>query len=258
MKEMGHFDLEPTRFRKGIREMTPAQVGIYTHLIMLMYEEGKPLDQSHAWLARQCNTSQRTFKMILQSLLEMGRITDTPDGLWDETTEEKLNKCSQFAKKAQASAYVRWRKAQPNQANGHAVAMPAQCEGNATVTLTGTVLLEKEPKHTYDFDKKFEEFWGHYPKREGGNPKHPAKLKFITMVKQGADPDGIIQAAKSLALEHPVPTRFVPMAQTWLNQHRFEDTVDVVSNRSELEKAEEQARQRRLLAVSRRAEENMQ
>jgi hypothetical protein len=72
---------------------------------------------------------------------------------------------------------------------------------------------------------KFEEFWKVYPGREGPNPKKPAKEKFLSKVKAGADPDDIIAAAKRLATGEAknVGTRFIPMAQTWLYQERWKD-----------------------------------
>jgi hypothetical protein len=69
----------------------------------------------------------------------------------------------------------------------------------------------------------FEEFWRAYPRREGENPKKPAKLSFERACRKGADPQRIIAAARVLASKHPVPTAFVPQAVTWLNQERWND-----------------------------------
>lgn len=77
--------------------------------------------------------------------------------------------------------------------------------------------------------EKFSEFWLVYPRREGSNPKKPAQVIFQRLVAKGCDPDAIIEAAKTLAAEHPAPTRYVPQAQTWLNQERFADTAPVIT-----------------------------
>jgi hypothetical protein len=50
-------------------------------------------------------------------------------------------------------------------------------------------------------DSKFEEFWRAYPRRDGPNPRKPAEQKFNALAKTGVDPDVMIQAAKSLAIE---------------------------------------------------------
>ena len=69
----------------------------------------------------------------------------------------------------------------------------------------------------------FEEFWTAYPKREGDNPKKPARASFERAVRKGADPQRIIAGAKALSARHPTPTTFVPQAVTWLNQERWSD-----------------------------------
>lgn len=68
----------------------------------------------------------------------------------------------------------------------------------------------------------FEDFWLVFPKREGPNPKKPARDRFHRLVAKGHDPLKLIEAARELSREHPSPTRFVPQAITWLNQERFE------------------------------------
>jgi hypothetical protein len=76
-------------------------------------------------------------------------------------------------------------------------------------------------------DVYFEEFWGKYPKRDGANPKEPARKKFLAAVKSGADPEAIIRAAKRSADEArsngQIGTPYVPQAVTWLNQQRWGD-----------------------------------
>ncbi len=72
----------------------------------------------------------------------------------------------------------------------------------------------------------FEEFWAVYPRREGDNPKKPAKLKFERAIRRGADPSAIIEAARQLAKAHPTPTPFVPQAVTWIGQERFNDVIN--------------------------------
>jgi hypothetical protein len=74
---------------------------------------------------------------------------------------------------------------------------------------------------------EFEEFWKAYPRRDGPNPRKPAEQKFNALAKTGVDPDVMIQAAKSLAVEESrrgkVGTQFIPQAITWLNQQRWSD-----------------------------------
>lgn len=75
--------------------------------------------------------------------------------------------------------------------------------------------------------KFFEEFWKEYPKREGANPKQPARKKFISIVARGQDPAIIISSARAYADElrqqGKFGTPYVAQTQTWLGQQRWID-----------------------------------
>ena len=75
----------------------------------------------------------------------------------------------------------------------------------------------------------FEIFWKTYPKRSGSNPKKNAFKKFSSALKRGVSADDIISGAEKLSLYHQSKgddgSEFVPMAQTWLNQERWEDEI---------------------------------
>lgn len=75
--------------------------------------------------------------------------------------------------------------------------------------------------------KPFDEFWGKYPKREGANPKEPARKKFAAAVKSGADPADIVAAAERYRDEAlstgKLGTSYVAQAVTWLTQARWCD-----------------------------------
>ena len=69
----------------------------------------------------------------------------------------------------------------------------------------------------------FEVFWDRYPKRAGGNPKKPARAKFINIViKERIDPRTIIEGciAYAASRDGQDPT-YTAMATTWLNQARW-------------------------------------
>lgn len=71
----------------------------------------------------------------------------------------------------------------------------------------------------------FEEFWKVYPKRQGANPKSPARKLFLAAVKQGADPPVIIEGARRCAVsDHDkVGTPYIPQAVKWLRDQRWND-----------------------------------
>ncbi|BBZ94298.1 hypothetical protein BRDID11004_47990 [Bradyrhizobium diazoefficiens] len=75
--------------------------------------------------------------------------------------------------------------------------------------------------------KLFGDFWEAYPRREGANPKEPAKKKFLATVKSGEDADAIIAGARAYAEElrrtNKLNTSYVAQAVTWLSQRRWTD-----------------------------------
>ncbi len=74
---------------------------------------------------------------------------------------------------------------------------------------------------------RFDEFWNEYPKRDGSNPKEPARKKFLALIKSGADQSEIIAGAKNYRADMRARgeerTKFVAQAITWLNQERWKD-----------------------------------
>jgi hypothetical protein len=76
-------------------------------------------------------------------------------------------------------------------------------------------------------DDPFDRFWATYPKRDGTNPKKPAKEKFIKLCKSGIDPEEIIAGAmryaNAEAARGKVGTPYIARADTWLNQESFRD-----------------------------------
>jgi len=94
-----------------------------------------------------------------------------------------------------------------------------------TTELAGNKKQKTISVHSHPERDFFEEFWSAYPRREGPNPKKPARDRFLRLVAKGADPEKLIEAARRLADEHPTPTRFVPQAQTWLSQERWDESA---------------------------------
>lgn len=75
-------------------------------------------------------------------------------------------------------------------------------------------------------DEQFEAFWRAYPKRDGDNPKKPARLKFDAAIRRGEDPAAIVAGAEALARARAgQDPKFTPQAVTWLNQERWKDAA---------------------------------
>lgn len=70
-------------------------------------------------------------------------------------------------------------------------------------------------------------FWPAFPKRDGSNPKEPARKKFIAAVVGGENPEeilaGAIRLEQDLRRQGRLLSQFVPQCVTWLNQRRWRD-----------------------------------
>lgn len=73
----------------------------------------------------------------------------------------------------------------------------------------------------------FDDFMKAYPKRDGANPKTPARKTFLVHLKSGIEAKEIIAGAKRYSDEArrkgEYGTPFVPQAVKWLNQRRWID-----------------------------------
>ncbi len=153
-------------------------------LLASEYDDGK-IDATPAKLAFRMRMSERELVIALNPLIDNGFFTK------EETVE-------QSASNLLASCY---QGASPER--------------------------ETQEKTETERECSFDDFWKAYPRRKGSPAKEAARRKFEALVKSGTDPAVIIAAAKRSSEEVsglPDDQRvFIPMASTWLNQHRFTD-----------------------------------
>lgn len=71
----------------------------------------------------------------------------------------------------------------------------------------------------------FDEFWKAYPRRDGANPKEPARKQFLACVKAGTEAAAIIAGARRCAEKESknIGTPYIPQAIKWLRDKRWED-----------------------------------
>ncbi|MCP8894273.1 YdaU family protein [Shinella daejeonensis] len=106
-------------FLGGIRGMKALEVGIYTVLLNEMYNRGVALDQPDERLARMCGTDTRTFRKVVDMLVDDEKIVRLNCGLWNVRCENafsnraKMLKQQSFAGKA--SAEKRRKNKEPDQ-----------------------------------------------------------------------------------------------------------------------------------------------
>ncbi len=109
------------------------------------------------------------------------------------------------------------------------------------VTNAAQPKAKKEPS-------RFDEFWSIYPKRDGSNPKEPARQKFDLACKRGADPQAIISAAQRYAEQQKrlgnIGSPYVKQAVSWLNAQSWKDDYGSASTSA----SDDYAKQREFLA----------
>lgn len=175
-------------------------------------------------IACTLDLEESLVKGIVDALYKRGLLIDGRIASWDRR-QKKSDSSLEYVKKHRAL------KAQES-----AVSEPVKRSGNVTESpLKGDVRareIEREKDTETDsprsarVDPDFERFWSAYPKRDGGNPKKPAQAKFKAAIKSGTSPDTIIAGAQAFASEcftKGTKPQFVPMAQTWLHQERWEN-----------------------------------
>ena len=214
----------------GTRGMTAAETGIYITLVAMMYERGGPLRNEPGRLARLCGASNSSFQKSLEALVGEGKIIVEGGYLSNIRVVEELSYSREKSDLARQAAESRWgQKGNKNNGRHHADAMRPQCNGNANQNQTQN--KERTPHRPPDGGRVdeaiFERFWTAYPRRDGANPRKPARDRFRSACKSGADPEAIIAGAVSYRQHCEARgiagTPYVAQATTWLNQQRWSD-----------------------------------
>jgi hypothetical protein len=94
--------------------------------------------------------------------------------------------------------------------------LPTEVPGDASVAPEA----RRPAARNYDDDPKFVEFWNAYPLKKG---KPSALTAWKKAIKNGADPDKVIAAAKSYRDDPRRKPDFTKHPGPWLNDERYED-----------------------------------
>ena len=70
-----YFDFYPSDFMKGIRGLTPQEVGVYTMLLCLIYEENGPVEYHVTRLSTYCAMRETSFIKTVERLIDLGKMT---------------------------------------------------------------------------------------------------------------------------------------------------------------------------------------
>jgi uncharacterized protein YdaU (DUF1376 family) len=210
--------------------LTLSQHGAYLLILMAMWRNGGYLPLDETRIANLVRLPKNKWRQIAQPVMDL--MTVEGDRFTQKRLLSNLKSTLERIEKNRLSG----------SAGGQAKSLndKKRALANATISLQqkasvdlATKTQTKNRKNT-DFrsvadatrpDPMFEKLWAIYPKREGINPKKPARAKYLKLVRDGADPDQIIAGVKHYAeLEHKnIGTKFIKTTSAWLNQWSPED-----------------------------------
>ena len=128
MSEAPFVNFYTSDFLGGTAGMTAATRGVYITLLCLIYETERPLTQSLETLARRCGCTLPAFNKALAALVEEGKMTVGPDGIWSPKCEKHIALRRERRNSAKAAAEKRWQKSEGKQREADAPAYDPQCK----------------------------------------------------------------------------------------------------------------------------------
>lgn len=87
-----YFRFYPTDFMRGVRGMTPQEVGAYTMLLCVMYENDGPVEYNADRLAAQCGMRLATFSKVIDRLMVLRKIILTDGMISNERADLEISK----------------------------------------------------------------------------------------------------------------------------------------------------------------------
>lgn len=211
----------PQLYQQKTLCLTLAEDGAYRRLLDAYMTSRQPLpDDNHA-LARLIGVGINDWCAIAPKVrgyfvAEDGKLINQRCDTELFRQDQRTKKHSEISKKGAAA---RWRKNKALDASGTPPAMPSVSRTDATG--------QDKTREKKDIYARFEDFWQVYPSRKPhSNPKKPAMEKFGIRVRDGIDPQAIINGAvnyaAAMASEDTDP-KYIMQATKFLNQDVWQD-----------------------------------
>jgi uncharacterized protein YdaU (DUF1376 family) len=235
------FPCYPGALLGALSAMEPDEGYVYVVTLLRIYETGGPICDDDITLARRTGLSRKRVAQMIERLRHTGKLIATADGRLDNpVAAAEISKQNALIKSrsetAAENAVKRWKKAKQIQRQTDTAALPGHNGGIAGAMPDDAHLhlhiQEQEKKDSRSVaiatrppDDDFEKLWSIYPKREGSNPKKPARIKYEKMIRDGVDHDQLVAAVKCYADQEAknVGTRFISRTVKWLTQWSPED-----------------------------------
>lgn len=142
-------------FLNGIADLEPNEIALYAVVLNRIYDEGGPIADDVAKIARRCNMRPTSAGKALDALVAAGKLERRDGLLTNSRCEKEIESREKVAQKSTEAANVRWgnlgEKANENNHPAHADALPAHCEGNATRSQKPEI--EKAPSEAFSISE---------------------------------------------------------------------------------------------------------
>lgn len=230
------YKMEFDAWDEGTIELTLEQEAAYLRLCHQMYRRRGPVPNSERLLCSIWRCHQNKARVLLRELIAAGKISTTPDGHLTNTrvTREVDARETLGTRRSHAgqTGGIRSGDSRRNALKSHVTDEAiASAPSKQNPPIREEERREEEThsrrvaKATPPTNDKFEEFWREYPRRDGENPKAPARKVFEALVKSGTDPTVILAGIRCAKTAHRdrIGTPYIPQAVKWLRDRRFDD-----------------------------------
>jgi len=217
-------------FQMDTLGLDAAEIGVYMTLLCIAWRHGTgsvtgDMDELKNLLQRLISGFHgHSFNRIVPKLLE--EFFEFLDGAWyQKRVVNELQMADKRSAKQSQNANKRWSEYKKNKELENAAAMPSQSQSQSHIEKKEYIRAVATATRPTQANEDFEIFWKVYPKRDGANPKAPARKAFLAAVKSGTEPPAIVEGAKRYAAKERerIGTPYIAQALTWLRQRRWED-----------------------------------
>ena len=146
-----HVPFYPSDWLGGVAGMTPAQIGVYTTILMLIYDAGGPIAYDARRLSRRMCCPIGTFKTIIDDLISDQKLVLRDGFLSNMRAEIELEKLNQKRLSASENAKTRWQE-KPNKTTGDV--MRTHSDRNANQSQSQNHSYKKEDTNVSSKEKR--------------------------------------------------------------------------------------------------------
>lgn len=114
-KRNPYFNFYPADFMNGVRGLSAQEVGVYTMLLCRIYEEDGPVEYHIRRLATYCGMRDATFQKVVETLVDLGKITLSDGRLSNPRAEAEISKRAHGLEIASRAGKISAEKRQQNQ-----------------------------------------------------------------------------------------------------------------------------------------------